>query len=422
MPALDLPSLDSDLYNRLREDIRLRGIQIPILVDSSSGEVIDGRQRKRIAAELGIRNIPTLYVGCLSDSERVDLRFAVNLYRRHLTRAQMRELIAWSLRERPDQSDRCVARTHSVTDKTVAAVRRRLEEGAEIPILDMRTGSDGKPYPAAKPVAFGCSPSEGHKARSLLERLGNDAPPRTASLRVLQKLANRKDRAELQLDPAAKLPARIRVECCDFRDLSVPDNSVDLMFTDPPWSREGRRRMPEFAVWAARKLRPEGGLLLIYPGKAGMLEIGSLLAKRLTYLWAMSCHNGRRGSSTLVTLKIHCCWRPMLLFCRGTYRPRKVFDDAIISTDRDKTYHDSQQPLSEALFYIDALTGAKATVCDPFLGSATTACACVRLGSGRKFWGSEIDPRAFAIARSRIAGDVKTGGTTAIPAMVAIAR
>ena len=407
---MELPPLEAAQYDRLREDIRLRGIRIPILVDSGSGEVIDGRQRKRIASELGIRDIPTLYVGRLDDAERADLRLAVNLYRWHLTRAQMRELVAWSLRERPERSDRCVARTHSVTDKTVAAVRRRLEAGAEIPILDIRTGSDGRPYPASKPAAFGCSPSEGRRARALLERLGDDAPPRTASLRVLHKLANRKERADLKLAPDAMLPARIRVGRCDFRDLPVPDGSVDLIFTDPVWGKEGRKVMPDFAAWAARKLRPDGGLLLLYTGHAGLLEVGNHLSKSLTYLWTLSCYNGAKGTNTQHNLRIRSCWRPLLLFCRGKYRAGKVFDDAIISHDRDKTYHDYQQPVSEAMFYIGALTGPQATVCDPFLGSGTTACACILLGGGRRFRGSEVDPDAHRIARSRIAGAVRGGG------------
>jgi hypothetical protein len=37
------------------------------------------------------------------------------------------------------------------------------------------------------------------------------------------------------------------------------------------------------------------------------------------------------------------------MFCRGEYpRPRQVFDDAIITKDRDRRYHDNQQPLPEA--------------------------------------------------------------------------
>ena len=56
----------------------MRGIQIPILVDHTRGEVIDGKLRKQIADELGIREIPTIYVGRLPE-ERADLRLAVNL-------------------------------------------------------------------------------------------------------------------------------------------------------------------------------------------------------------------------------------------------------------------------------------------------------------------------------------------------------
>jgi ParB-like chromosome segregation protein Spo0J len=421
---MNLPPLEADLYDHLKDDIRHRGIQIPILVDSTTGEVIDGQQRQQIATELGLRDIPTIYVSRLSQEERADLRLAVNLYRRHLTRAQMREMIAWALRERPEASDRSIAEQTGVNHRTVAGVRSGLEANGEILRYEARTTSNGKHYPVAgKPAAFACSASEGRRARVLLDRLGDDAPPRTASIRVLHKLANRKERADLETNPDAKLPARIKIECCDFRDLRVPDASVDLLFTDPEWGKEGRKLMPEFARWAATKLRPDGGLLLLYTGHAGLLEVGGEIAKRLTYLWTISCQNGAKGTHTQHDLGIRSCWRPMLLFCRGKYRSTNVFDDSVISTDRDKTYHDYQQPLSEALFYIKALTGPKSTICDPFLGSGTTACAVARLGQGRRFWGSEIDAETCAIARSRVAGEVQSGGREPIPtAQAATAR
>jgi site-specific DNA-methyltransferase (adenine-specific) len=254
-------------------------------------------------------------------------------------------------------------------------------------------------------------------------RLGDDAPHRTAPIRVPHKLANRKERADLEIHPDTKLPARIKIECCDYRDLAVADGLVDLIFTDLPWGKEGRRLIPEFAAWTARKLKPEDGLLLCYTGHAGLLDVGGQLAKRLTYLWTFSCYNGAKGTHTQHDLGIRSCWRPMLLFCRGRYRAVKVFDDALVSTDRDKTYHDFQQPLSEALFYLKALTGPRAVICDPFSGSGTTACAVARLGQGRRFWGSEIDAGACAIARSRVAEEMRSSGTQPIPsAKAATAR
>jgi ParB-like chromosome segregation protein Spo0J len=413
---MELPPVQPDLFDRLREDIHRRGIQIPILVDNSTGEVIDGKQRKRIAIELGIRKIPTIYVGGLTSAERTDLRLAVNLYRRHLTRAQMRELVAWALNQTPGASDRSVARRTGVDNKTVAGVRRCLEIGEEIPHLTARNGHDGKQYPAAKPAVFTCSASEGRRAKALLDRLGDDAPPRTASIRVLHKYANRKERADLERSPDAKLPARIRIECCDFRDLPVPDGTLDLIFTDLPWGKAGRELMSEFAGWVARKLRPDGGLLLLYTGHGALPEALREIGKELSYVWIISCGNGANVADTRHNLGIRSLWRPMLLFARGEYRPSKVFDDTFVSTDFDKTYHSHQQPLDEALFFIKALTRPKATICDPFLGSATTACACVRLGCGRRFWGSELDPDTYAIARSRVAEEVRSGGTEAASA------
>jgi DNA modification methylase len=270
-------------------------------------------------------------------------------------------------------------------------------------------------YPAAKPASFASTAAEGRRARELLGRLGDDAPGGIRSIRVLHKLANRKERAALVRDPDAELPAGIQVECCDFRDLPVPDGAVDMIFADPPWGRASRELMPEFATWAARKLRPDGGILLMYTGHDALMDAGAEIGRLLNYIWTIAGFNGADVADIRHNLGIRSLWRPMRLFVRGEYRKGKVFDDAIVSADYDKTYHDHQQPLGEALFYIKALTGPRATVCDPFLGSGTTACACVRLGYGRRFWGSELDPDSYAIARSRIAEEVRSRRTGAIP-------
>ena len=63
--------------------------------------------------------------------------------------AQLREMIAWILRERPEASDRCVAGQTGANHRAVAGVRKQLEAGGEILHLPNRTGLDGKKYPAA---------------------------------------------------------------------------------------------------------------------------------------------------------------------------------------------------------------------------------------------------------------------------------
>jgi DNA modification methylase len=136
---------------------------------------------------------------------------------------------------------------------------------------------------------------------------------------------------------------------------------------------------------------------------AGLLEVGGEIAKKLNYLWTIACYNGDFGGATMRhDFQIRCCWRPLLMFCHGAYRPLQSFDDAVITRDPEKSLHDRQQPLSEATFYIKALSGPKSVVCDPFLGSGTAACAVCRLGQGRLFRGAEIDAETCAIACRRV--------------------
>ena len=61
-------------------------------------------------------------------------------------------------------------------------------------------------------------------------------------------------------------------------------------------------------------------------------------------------------------------------------------------------------PCSRAQIHFDWLVNwgsdGGQTACDPFMGSATTGVACVKLG--RPFVGIEIDPRYFDLACRRI--------------------
>ena len=108
------------------------------------------------------------------------------------------------------------------------------------------------------------------------------------------------------------------------------------------------------------------------------------------------------------------------MFCRGKFHPTQVIDDAIVSSDREKSSMIINNPERGDLFYIKALTSPKALICDPFLGSGTTACAVASLGQGRRFWAAEIDPETCKIARNRVAAELRSvGGKKTLAAKVA---
>lgn len=90
------PDLPPDQYEALLSDIEARGQVYPIIVDQH-GNVIDGHQRKRIAAALG-REPLTKVVEVADEREREQLAIGLNVHRRHMTASERRE---WILRLAP---------------------------------------------------------------------------------------------------------------------------------------------------------------------------------------------------------------------------------------------------------------------------------------------------------------------------------
>ena len=66
--------------------------------------------------------------------------------------------------------------------------------------------------------------------------------------------------------------------------------------------------------------------------------------------------------------------------------------------------HPTQKPLAMMAHIVKTSSLADGTILDPFMGSGTTGVAAVRLG--RKFYGCEIEPTYFEIARKRIEAEL----------------
>lgn len=144
-----MPPLDPDVYQNLYDDIRVNGVHTPIHVDEN-GVIIDGHHRSKIANELGIP-CPVITRDDLDDAQKRSMAYSLNLHRRHLNREQKRELIAQSLKDDPQLSNREHARRTGVSDKTVGSVRGDLESTAEIPQSAERVSADGRVRPASQP-------------------------------------------------------------------------------------------------------------------------------------------------------------------------------------------------------------------------------------------------------------------------------
>ena len=138
-----LPELPPEQFQALKADIAERGVIVAVLVDEF-GAILDGHNRARACRELGINDYPVEVRPGLTEAEKRALARNLNALRRHLTREQVRSLIADQLRDTPEWSNRRVAGGLGVDDKTVASVRMGLMATAEFPQLDKTVGADGK--------------------------------------------------------------------------------------------------------------------------------------------------------------------------------------------------------------------------------------------------------------------------------------
>ena len=141
-----MPSMPPEQFEALKADIAERGVLVPIDVDEN-GHILDGHHRYRACTELGIADFPTIVRPGLSEEERRIFARKSNMLRRHLSRKQVRELIAEQLKDTPSWANNRIGQVLGADSKTVKAVRESLERTSEIPKLDKLVGADGKTRP-----------------------------------------------------------------------------------------------------------------------------------------------------------------------------------------------------------------------------------------------------------------------------------
>jgi transposase len=141
---------------RLRKSIRKDKVHVPVVVDEDGG-VIDGSNRVRLAAEVGLVHIPVDVRKGLTSEQKVELAHLLNDTRRHLSardrEAAEKELVRrmTDLRSR-GKSEREIAEETGASKTQVHRVLGSCPGGPNGPpgqaAPSTVTGQDGKVYPA----------------------------------------------------------------------------------------------------------------------------------------------------------------------------------------------------------------------------------------------------------------------------------
>jgi DNA modification methylase len=195
----------------------------------------------------------------------------------------------------------------------------------------------------------------------------------------------------------------VKLICGDCLEVmkSIPDKSIDVVITDPPYGIGKDGQKESSGVHGGRKGYEFKGWDSIRPDKQVFDEIqrvsqnqviwgGNYFADYLpaTSKWLV-WDKGQRINQSDGEL----AWTSF----SGALRIYTLNRVAIMT---DGAIHPTQKPASLMRWVILNNTREGDTILDPFMGSGTTGVACVQ--TGRNFIGIEIDPEYFAIAEKRI--------------------
>jgi DNA modification methylase len=104
---------------------------------------------------------------------------------------------------------------------------------------------------------------------------------------------------------------------CSSVTKSFPDDSIDLIFTDPPYTKEYLYTYDMLAEFSPRIMKRGASLMMITPHYSLPSIIKSFDGK-LKYRWAI-CLNQFNGSHARMAMGIEVMWKLVLWYVKDAY-------------------------------------------------------------------------------------------------------
>jgi DNA methylase len=190
----------------------------------------------------------------------------------------------------------------------------------------------------------------------------------------------------------------------DCRDLaaSIPDESIDVVFCDPPYLKADIESgvYGWLAETSKRVLKPDG-FCISYCGTYWLARAILQMSPHLEYFWeyriafrngiSAGIHYGRRTMPAST---------PLLVFRKGKAMPYHALMDIYRGAGADKSFHKWGQDAYSVQYFLDCFSLPGDVIWDPFCGGGTVPTVCKTLN--RDFIAFEIDPAIADIARKRL--------------------
>lgn len=228
-----------------------------------------------------------------------------------------------------------------------------------------------------------------------------------------------------------------RGDCLDVMK-DIPDGSVDLILTDPPYGTTACKWdsiIPLEPMWEQLKriIKPNGAIVMTAAQPfTSVLVCSNLKMFKYEWVWVKTNCTGfanakkqplRQSESVLVFYKSQPTYNPQGITSlkspkkrtkeTGDVMGRTGFKDGyeqtvtnypknVLNVQSERgTVHPTQKPVALMEYLVHTYTNEGETVLDFTMGSGTTGVACGN--TGRKFIGIELDRDYYHIARKRIA-------------------
>jgi len=186
----------------------------------------------------------------------------------------------------------------------------------------------------------------------------------------------------------------------NFKNVTIDDNSIDLIITDPPYPKQYLHLYKDLSEFASRVLKP-GGSLFVMVGQSYLPEIFKLMENtELKYNWMLSYYTPGGQSPQIWDRKVNTFWKPIIWFIKG--KPNYWIGDVIKSkvNDNDKRFHFWGQSESGMFDLISKVSYVGQIILDPFMGGGSTGVIAKKLK--RDFIGIEIEQSSYETAKKRL--------------------
>ena len=202
----------------------------------------------------------------------------------------------------------------------------------------------------------------------------------------------------------------------DARELAkaIPDESIDLVLTDPPFGigfdyGDGFKDVPamypaliEWLISESNRLIKPGGMCFVFVPQP-----------QLRHIWPLFPEDSRifaacKNFVQMRAIPVQYSYDPVIFWKKaGAYGKENKGRDwhigntaATNSRGLNHADHVCPRPVDTILYMVDNFSPYGGVVADFFMGSGTTAIASNILG--RRWWGCEIDPEVAERARERV--------------------